>query len=547
MSDDEEIGGLEKEMARLHRQQRLSKVQRKTLTDSIENEKRKQEVQLSKLEKDNIMLKEQLRLAQLDADAELSTGNQVRELKAQYEGYAAEIDAEKERVAELQKEINATESELTKDMNKLGKAQGQVRTQESINKQMQTLENRVQHATNAYNTQLTENAKLRQTIDHLKKERGVYGGLKKRLVKELNDLKRQMGELVEQSNRAYEARDDAEARMTLLKERSQKETQEATMELKELNRTLESERKLKEFMGVKGQDRAKELEAAIKARREKGTAREKPEDTIMQYEAVFEEIKRTSGIADTSLLVDKFIETEDRNFSLFNLVNELNGNIEKLKEQIHRVQTDIALYNTQNERMDKERRETLSKLESKLVETETEAMKLKEKVEEKDEEVEKLTKGVSELFSQIGCDEGPIVQMLGDKNVNERNIMQFLGIVEQRANELLLMQANLDFKAQKKWEADADKLINEKSAEEAVYFDPTATLGTKPKPNSVLGTGPKLGTQLDETMESIPLHPSIDDDDDEDDEGDLRPLTHEELRTKLISRIKTRDGSKTAA
>lgn len=68
------------------------------------------------------MLKEQLRLAQLDADAELSTGNQVRELKvswipnhdsflsfkqAQYEGYAAEIDAEKERVAELQKEINA--------------------------------------------------------------------------------------------------------------------------------------------------------------------------------------------------------------------------------------------------------------------------------------------------------------------------------------------------------------------------------------------------------------------------------------------------------
>lgn len=63
-------------------------------------------------------------------------------------------------------------------MNKLGKAQGQVRTQESINKQMQTLENRVQHATNAYNTQLTENAKLRQTIDHLKKERGVYGGLK---------------------------------------------------------------------------------------------------------------------------------------------------------------------------------------------------------------------------------------------------------------------------------------------------------------------------------------------------------------------------------
>lgn len=244
-------------MARLGRQHRVTVVQRKALNTSSENELRKQNIQLEKLQKDNDTFKEQLRLAEMDFKAEQATGDYVRELRARYAGYEAEIEAELERSAELDQEIAEATRILDSERTALGKSQTSIRTPESYQRQIATMENRLEKALNGYDVHLTKNAKLRETIDHLKKERNTFGGLKKRLEMELLEQKKQVAEIIDASNAAYEARDDAQARMNALWERSEKEMQESTMELKELNRVLEQERKLKEFMGVKGRDRAK--------------------------------------------------------------------------------------------------------------------------------------------------------------------------------------------------------------------------------------------------------------------------------------------------
>lgn len=244
-------------MARLGRQHRVTVVQRKALNTSSENELRKQKIQLEKLQKDNDTFKEQLRLAEMDFKAEQATGDYVRELRARYAGYEAEIEAELERSAELDAEIGEATQILEGERTALGKSQTLVRSPESYQRQIATMENKLEKALNGYDVYLTKNAKLRGTIDHLKKERNTFGGLKKRLETELLEQKKSIAEIIDSSNAAYEARDDAQARMTALRERSEKEMQESTMELKELNRVLEQERKLKEFMGVKGRDRAK--------------------------------------------------------------------------------------------------------------------------------------------------------------------------------------------------------------------------------------------------------------------------------------------------
>jgi hypothetical protein len=56
---------------------------------------------------------------------------------------------------------------------------------------------------------------------------------------------------------AYEARNEAQSKITALKEKNEKEVSQYNMELKVLTRVLEHDRKLKTFMGIKGQDRAK--------------------------------------------------------------------------------------------------------------------------------------------------------------------------------------------------------------------------------------------------------------------------------------------------
>merc|ERR1712166_1507445 len=147
-----------------------------------------------------------------------------------------------------------------------------------------------------------------------------------------------------------------------------------------------------------------------------------------------------------------------------------------------------------------------------------------------------------------GCDRGPISEMLGEKDVNERNIMQFLGVIEQRANELLLMQARLDFKAQKKWEADADRLINEHSVDAIGSYDPTVDLGGKPIVSGVLGAGPKIqAAQGDLGAPKLMIGDADYDEDDEDDEEMLRPLTHSELKAKIIRGQKAKSDASASA
>ena len=57
-----------------------------------------------------------------------------------------------------------------------------------------------------FNTILTENARMRDEIESLRVERCRFDQLYKKLDKELTVLRRQKGQLIEESTHAYESR-----------------------------------------------------------------------------------------------------------------------------------------------------------------------------------------------------------------------------------------------------------------------------------------------------------------------------------------------------
>ena len=71
--------------------------------------------------------------------------------------------------------------------------------------------------------------------------------------------------------------------------------------------------------------------------------RERQEDSIEAYEGAFETISNITSETDLNKLVSKFIEVEDRNFALFNYVNEKNNEIEMLQDQIAEVDNDFVI------------------------------------------------------------------------------------------------------------------------------------------------------------------------------------------------------------
>ena len=52
-----------------------------------------------------------------------------------------------------------------------------------------------------------------------------------------------------------------------------------------------------------------------------------------------------------------------------------------------------------------------------------------------------LKDGIWKIYNKIGCNTPANRELLGEEGVNTENMMQYLGIVEQRTNEILQMYA----------------------------------------------------------------------------------------------------------
>ena len=57
-------------------------------------------------------------------------------------------------------------------------------------------------------------------------------------------------------------------------------------------------------------------------------------EKVQMYTQAFEKIQQATGIEEIDQLVHTFITAEDQNYTLFNYVNEVNNEIEKLEDQI---------------------------------------------------------------------------------------------------------------------------------------------------------------------------------------------------------------------
>ena len=88
-------------------------------------------------------------------------------------------------------------------------------------------------------------------------------------------------------------------------------------------------------------------------------------DSVESYESAMQRLKELTDEEDLNLIVKKFIENEDRNFSLFNYCNEQNLKIEQLNEQHAAIERDIDTFQEQGTQMEQERKEILHSMESK--------------------------------------------------------------------------------------------------------------------------------------------------------------------------------------
>lgn len=85
------------------------------------------------------------------------------------------------------------------------------------------LESRLEKANHRFNEAVNANKTLREQIDSLRRERVIFESIYKRLEGELLKKRKDMANIIEIANSAYEERDKAQEKLALLMKRAERE------------------------------------------------------------------------------------------------------------------------------------------------------------------------------------------------------------------------------------------------------------------------------------------------------------------------------------
>lgn len=239
-------------------------------------------------------------------------------------------------------------------------------------------------------------------------------------------------------------------------------------------------------------------------------------ERMQNFEEAFLKIRAATGISDIEELVRTFIKNEDQNFSLFNYVNEQTNEIEKLEEQIAMLRGEEHRFAQASGQDVEQAKAVLAELEAKVTATDASAQRFEQRDAATLRTVEQLKQGIGAIFTKLDCEGSE-----GAEAVTEANMLQVLGVVEQRCNQVLQNYAAVQQK--ERGRGDEAQLV------------------------SVLGAGP--ATPMGQDLIHV-NPPKLDDgssDGSEEEDEDFRPLTRDELKAKALNRMGRRGNRPAAA
>ena len=266
----------------------------------------------------------------------------IRKEKAEFKDLDIEVQRLERQIGQQRRTANQTASASAGS--KGSSSSTTMKDKKELGQRIVLLENRLDGVMTSFNATLALNTSVRKEIDHLVQERSNFNDLIAKLQKRSVTNKKIIADITEMAILAFDQRDESQSKITALQERNEKDAGTYAAELKELQRTLDHDEKLKDFLFHKSNDRAFAADFAAEQdkERDRKEAEAKDMEHTKRYRDAFDRIKK---VAQTDSTLDKivadFIKVEDQNFALFNYVTEMNNQVEGLQESIVKLRTDI--------------------------------------------------------------------------------------------------------------------------------------------------------------------------------------------------------------
>lgn len=163
-------------------------------------------------------------------------------------------------------------------------------------------------------------------------------------------------------------------------------------------------------------------------------------EKIQEYDAGFKSIFEATKINDIDTLIEQFEKAENNNYSLLKYAESLSADIKELDEEIKTVEGEIEKYSEDgNTETENNRDKQFRRINEELEKTEKETKEYDKQYQDTVKTINQLKIGIKSIFDRIGCNNESVQEIIGTHGVTESNMMQYLGIIEQRTNEILQM------------------------------------------------------------------------------------------------------------
>lgn len=295
----------------------------------------------------------------------------------------------------MDEDLRTLQQEIIDQKRKQKGVNGTQERHSQLGKQIKILENRLDKANQKFNEAIAHNKQLRESIDSLRRERVIFDNIYRKLEKELHNKRKDMANIIEIANSAYEERDRAQEKLAMLIQQAEREKSEFEKEMQQVSNLIEKDKQMRDLMRLKETEKSEleritlnKSEALLgsagagderkKSKLQWSAQKDKIQNTVSiekaeSYEEAFAKIEAATGIHDIDLLVKNFIQAEEKNFTLFKFVNELSNEIENLEQQINEMHIELEKSRGQGTTTDHQRKKALKDLEEKLSKTEMKA------------------------------------------------------------------------------------------------------------------------------------------------------------------------------
>jgi len=413
-------------------------------------------------------------------------------LQNQGDEFQHNMDAEMARTAMLDKELARYQSEMGKLRGKRqsfkiynhvgGGVDAEKQCHQNVQKEIKLMENRLNKALSRHSEIINRNRKLKEEINYKRQKRLIFDDIYRKLQSKLKEKQEQMSEVMRHSNEANEARETAVQEENDLKLLAQEEGEQFEQEYNELAHYIEAQHRSREHAkqsgrnangggtdGVRGELSAEDeanMQLQLEALgSELDTAAQKGGETqekIRSFEEAFDKLQQATGINDINELVATFINNEDETFSLFSYIQSVNQDVDSTEEKTARMKEDMRKFQESEGESQIQRKQALDNLKEKLDRLQNKQTDYQKRFEESKASIELISKTVQSIFFKISCDQmqgirdsikggaskgggkagggdssmSSEVSMLSGQDITDSNIMQYLGIIEQRAVEV---------------------------------------------------------------------------------------------------------------